>query len=209
MGGHYGGGRASEIAEREIKKQFFATDFTTLSDSMVLKEIYAMIQHTQSMLIADGQEHQLYADMGTTVVLAILINTEKVFIYHAGDSRAYLIDRANYFRQVTIDHNFKNYVHHRITSQSASIIHALGPNKFSREDDIQNSGQLFKVDNQHSFIIFLTTDGTFQVMSDMDFYQRLTKNTSLQSIAAQIVDDAILKGSSDNCSVAILKYDTN
>ena len=209
MGGHFGGEKASEIVEISIKKQFLSTDFLKLKVSEVPKVIYKFIKNCQKSLIKYANKYPNYSDMGTTIVLAILIDTKKFFVYHAGDSRAYLLDHSNYFRQVTIDHNLKNYSDYRITSQEAFLIHALGPNKFSEEDEIQNSCQLFNLENNHKFTIFLTTDGTLQVMNDIDFYQFITSGRKIDVIANNIVDEAIQKGSTDNCTVAILHHDGN
>ncbi len=102
MGGHAGGGVASTLAS-ETLQQFFQhhweTEFpTTETIKLGILSANAAIHSINKQRASSGN-----GLMGTTVVMALLQNTQLAFT-HVGDSRLYRITRKQGLEQLTTDH---------------------------------------------------------------------------------------------------------
>ena len=102
MGGHSGGYEASRIATREMKSFFEKSDLPPLA----LLEKSIEIAHQKILDFA--AEDPSFEGMGTTVVCA-LIESNRVWLAHVGDSRAHLL-RERVLYQLTIDHTCVNNI---------------------------------------------------------------------------------------------------
>ncbi|PKM90941.1 MAG: serine/threonine-protein phosphatase, partial [Firmicutes bacterium HGW-Firmicutes-12] len=101
MGGHLAGQVASGIAiqvfEQEFKYEVLEDPILKLRDTLLKANL---------TILNEGQIHQEYAGMGTTVTAAY-IKGNFLYLAHIGDSRAYLF-RNNLLQQLTQDHSLVN-----------------------------------------------------------------------------------------------------
>lgn len=136
--------------------------------------------------------------MGTTIVLSLIVN-KKLYLYHAGDSRLYLIEIDNgLIKQITLDHNIQNYNGSNISFNSRALIHALGPKKFSLLTEVADSYQI--IDLSYKFVIFLCTDGVYEVLNENEIYDILTLKISLQDRIERLINVCVENDSKDNIS---------
>ena len=103
MGGANGGEIASETAVKSIEEQILASyeeDFKSEEMKLMLS---TLIFHANSAVYDMAQENESLKGMGTTIVVAIVLDNV-AHIAHAGDSRAYLLHNGN-IMQITTDHS--------------------------------------------------------------------------------------------------------
>lgn len=151
------------------------------------------------------QEKSKRGEMGTTLTLA-LINGNKAFIGHVGDSRAYVIE-GNKLRQVTKDHKYVEELVERgvITREQAKhhpqrniITSALGM-PTPRIDTWSKEA--------HSLL--LATDGLVDLVEDEEIEKILGEEvkrglTSVNQLSKRLVGEALRKGGYDNVSVSLM-----
>ena len=115
MGGHAAGEVASRIAV-DVINEFMElsgndSDITwpfEYDDSISLEEnrIFTAIKMANNKIFEVIRERKELEGMGTTLVI-LLVQDDKCYIGHVGDSRAYLV-RDGQIRQVTSDHSWVN-----------------------------------------------------------------------------------------------------
>ncbi|MBR4768411.1 MAG: Stp1/IreP family PP2C-type Ser/Thr phosphatase [Lachnospiraceae bacterium] len=100
MGGHAFGEVASEIAVRSI--------VNTISDAPLDRPEFILDQAISeaNLEVKKASEERQYAKMGTTAVIAGIIN-DHVYVANIGDSRLYLLNFCHRtIRQITNDHSY-------------------------------------------------------------------------------------------------------
>ena len=141
--------------------------------------------------------------MGTTVV-AVIINSDRVYAASVGDSRVYIVSD-NLF-QVTTDHSVvQNMVDNgEITKEEAKfhpkknvITRALGIESEIRTDFFQE-----EIDKDKD-IVLLCTDGLTNYIDESDLFATV-KNSSRYEIADNLVKTANDNGGGDNITVVAL-----
>lgn len=105
MGGYKGGEIASNIAVN-CAKNYICNNFSNVEKDKeeILKLINSSIEYANMIVYEKSQEIKELHDMGTTLEVAI-VQGNKVFIGHIGDSRIYRI-RKNIIRKLTTDHSY-------------------------------------------------------------------------------------------------------
>lgn len=106
MGGHKGGGLASQIAVESMQKvvRTHREEHTFLSPRAMLEEAYT---EASSRIFDESQRNnKMLQGMGTTLVAAY-VHDDEIFIGNVGDSRAYFFNK-QYMWQMTEDHSLVN-----------------------------------------------------------------------------------------------------
>ena len=98
MGGHVGGKVASSIAVDSIIEFFNKERKPEIVQAMI-----DGIKFANSRIFLKAQEDATLSGMGTTLAL-LVIQEDKTFIAHVGDSRIYLLSNDHLYR-VTKDHS--------------------------------------------------------------------------------------------------------
>lgn len=114
MGGHVGGQMASSIAVKKIEEYIHenveriaeGSAESELEKSPIPRILADAVRQACNEIFSTAQEDPTLQGMGTTVT-AMLINSDRAFIAHVGDSRAYL-QRGDRIIQVTEDHSLVN-----------------------------------------------------------------------------------------------------
>lgn len=207
MGGHAGGKEASNIVTKYFHKEFASVNLTKKTDSKVLLWLKTKIKASQKLLEKTAKKNPKLDDMGTTIVVVLIIN-KILYTYHAGDSRLYFID-PNYglIRQITLDHNLKNYDNDLFVINNRALVHALGPNKFSTIDELSTAYQKIILDSNSPICLFLCTDGIYEVINAAKLYEILSLNIDIKQKVEKIIAKAKNNDSKDNMSCIIIEND--
>ena len=145
--------------------------------------------------------------MGTTIEVA-LVQNNRVYIGHIGDSRIYRI-RKNFIRKLTTDHSYvEKLVKDGTISRDEAVHHpkknmltkALGCTSFV-EPDISVKG--FQKDD----ILVITSDGLTNMVSDEEIYNIVTDN--IEVATDKLINKANENGGLDNITVIIVLNKNN
>ncbi len=203
MGGYKGGATASKLAVENISAHFAELQFTENTD--LADELNFSLQRAHYKIREEAARDPELKEMGSTAVV-LLINNNRFYTAHAGDSRIYLIRKGKIY-QITKDHSLvqKMVDSQMITEEEAKnhprrnvILNALGAEKdfFS---DVSAPEQLFEED-----IFVLCSDGLTGHVEDSEILKIATENDPRQAVLS-LVKLANDRGGKDNITVQIVK----
>jgi protein phosphatase len=233
MGGHLGGELASGVAIAAIKHElsdlFCAVDSSTtivlsdsdidaavsgasatrrLPDSDLSDRLLTAIQRANEAILRLARMRPKEAgDAGTTLTMA-LVQGSKALIANIGDSRTYVV-RDHQLNQITKDHSLVGgllaqgmikeeevYTH----PQRNIIFRSLGQAE-------QVSPDLFQVDLVDGDVLFLCSDGLWEMVRDKQEMVRIIEESdNLKNACQKLVDAANDAGGEDNISVILVRY---
>ena len=201
MGGHAGGDIASRTVA-EVVVQSILRDGKSGQEPDAL--IRAAVHQANHRLVSLNQQRGFPEGrgMGTTLVgLWLLAETNRVLVFHAGDSRLYRL-RAGEFRQLTRDHSlYQAWLDaggHGQAPHRNIIIRALGTSSDTVPDtktETVNPGDLF----------LICSDGLSGMLSDPEISEVLGKGGDLPALCKRLVDLANEKGGHDNVTVVLAR----
>ena len=203
MGGVNGGNIASSVACDAICKAITENYRPDMEEDAVRDIMLHAINDANAAVLHRAQEDPALNGMGTTVV-AVIINSDRVYAASVGDSRVYIVSD-NLF-QVTTDHSVvQNMVDNgEITKEEAKfhpkknvITRALGIESEIRTDFFQE-----EIDKDND-IVLLCTDGLTNYIDESDLFETV-KNSSRYEIADNLVKAANDNGGGDNITVVAL-----
>lgn len=206
MGGHNAGDVASNMTVDLVKEGFLEKIDSLNSPRKIKNVIVGILEYANETIYRKSIEELTCEGMGTTVVLAYYFQN-KMYIGHAGDSRAYII-RDKTIRQITDDHTLVNELvkEGSITESQASnhpqrnmITRALGTS-----EDIEIDINI--VDFNDKDILVLCSDGLYNMVHEEVILETLMKNENLDDKVKDLVDMANMNGGSDNISVVVAKF---
>lgn len=202
MGGHAHGDVASKFVNDEIQKAW--------QEENLIKSDYAeeflrdIVIKTNRKLYDLQNQHPDYSGMGTTLVLAAIIE-DTIFILNIGDSRAYAMKRRT-IEQVTTDHSFVNLLVEsgEITEEEALnhpkrnvVTKAMGSDRLIQPD-------IFRLRNKQYDYILLASDGLTDVLREDNIHRTVyQKNLSLQERLDSLIQQAEENASRDNISICL------
>lgn len=207
MGGHKAGEIASKMAIDIISNNLKdgLTD-RIVEDKDIKDKIENSIYEANDKIYKKSMKDEKFSGMGTTVTLAYAIN-KKIFIGHAGDSRAYLL-KDGMLSQITADHSLVEELikNGSITKEEAKrhpqrniITRAVGTSNNIKADLV--------VELQHEDdILLLCTDGLTNMLDDDEIKNSLLINEDIQKACEELVKLANDKGGFDNITVLAVKF---
>ncbi|UOQ47921.1 Stp1/IreP family PP2C-type Ser/Thr phosphatase [Gracilibacillus caseinilyticus] len=200
MGGHQAGDIASKLTIEQLEKLWTNADVHELDFK---KWLASSIKEVNNLVYQKAQSDSSYQGMGTTVVAAVC--TEKdLIIGHIGDSRAYLISKAEW-KQVTEDHSLVGELVRsgQLSKEDAQlhpkrnvILKALGT-----EPDLEPD--IFHSDWEGFDRLLICSDGLTNKVSDQELHDVIC-DTSLDNLGQTLVDLANERGGEDNITLAIV-----
>ena len=211
MGGHYGGKHAANEVINFLSSKF--NDFIQKcknykkNSESVTNWLYKEIRKVQNHLEYIGNHNYKYRDMGTTIVLVLIIKS-RAYIYHAGDSRVYYVDDNRNMIQLTLDHNVTNYSRNiNIKNQfiNNALVHGLGPNKFSQEKSLIYSIQSFDLPKKR-YLFLLCSDGLYSFIKEREMFRILSSEIKPEIKTKNLFEKAVEAHSNDNISCLIIEY---
>src|SRR5215467_303095 len=214
MGGHASGEVASKMAADAVSEFYQRTkdeDATwpykmDRQLSYIENRLVCGIKLANYRIYEAASRDLRYKGMGTTLV-SCLINGEKIYIAHVGDSRAYRL-RNGSIQQITRDHSLledykdakpdmteeeqRNFPHKNV------ITRALG-----MRDTVQVDIRSHQIKSGDVYI--LCSDGLSGMVVDTQISQIASNAKSLERAVAELVDAANRNGGTDNVTTLLLQ----
>lgn len=143
--------------------------------------------------------------MGTTCVAAV-IEGDRLYVAHAGDSRAYLL-RDGLLRQITHDHS---YVAEQVRAGAITEEGARSSrfrNIITRAIGIEPTmdAEVSEADVQPGDTLLLCTDGLSNIVAEEDITRTLMQSPSPQAAADRLVQMAVRSGGRDNVTAIVAR----
>lgn len=205
MGGQNGGNVASKMACDIISQRFKECgNLAFLSEEEIKSLIISATSEANIDIYKTSNLEPGYKGMGTTVVIALVINS-KAYIAHIGDSRIYLL-KNDKFKQITKDHSVvQELIDQGKISQDEAKIHpnknmitrAVGVNLIVDIDYLE-----FTLTNKSK--ILLCTDGLTNMVSDKLIEKTLRKYNS-ETTCMKLIELSNKAGGIDNITVAVIE----
>lgn len=203
MGGANGGCTASRVATETIASVFNNTYRHNMNDEEIKKFMNNAIQIANKTVYEIAINDESLYGMGTTIV-CIIIKEGKLYVSHAGDSRAYIYDNNNIV-QITTDHS---KVQEMVSAGEITPEEARNhPNKniITRALGIEPEliTDFTSIDFSENCILVICTDGLSNYIDDtlMKYYIR---HYSGEELTEKLVNSAKELGGSDNITVAVI-----
>lgn len=139
---------------------------------------------------------------GTTLVGAIVADDGRYAVFHAGDSRAYLLHRAN-LSQLTRDHSLAaamNVKEEKLPLQlRGAVLRAIG---------IENDVELEVASNswETGDLLLLCSDGLTRMVGDREIRRILMSGDNLDSAADSLIASARQAGGVDNITAVLVRF---
>jgi serine/threonine protein phosphatase PrpC len=217
MGGHNAGEVAARlavdavvsfVAERVASDRDewpFGHDTALSADGNILRTAIhlANVQILEAAISADE-----YAGMGTTVVAA-RASGGRLTVAHVGDSRLYVMASGR-LRQVTYDDSWMAsmlahdpevnpllLMHHPLRNALTNVVGARPRTNVHVADVALTGGEL----------LLLSTDGVHGVLDEARLEQLLANDEDPQAIANAVVSSALMRGSRDNVTAVVARYE--
>ena len=200
MGGHNAGEMASHIAVQAVGRTIRRGLVAGMQPEDLMRN---SIVTANEMVLALSEEHPGWAEMGTTIVVALLSGYSLV-IGHVGDSRAYAVDPDS-MRQLTEDHSFvAESIREGLLTVSEARTHksrhgltlALGI-----EDQIEP--ELTSLHWEKDTCLLLCSDGLNEMLDDREIFAIIKSSANPQQACNNLVERANEKGGTDNISVIL------
>ncbi len=201
MGGHNGGEFASEMAVESVK-EFFRTqsEEDIFSDSAAVTNFFKTLN---KIIYQKSTEDETLKGMGTTLTLAV-INETVAIIFHAGDSRAYLVHKDGGMYQITKDHSLVQYMidTHQISPEEAKthpnrniITRAVGTESPLDVD-------VFVVSMAKGDKVLLCSDGLTNMVED-DEISLIIRTNDIDQAVGRLINRANEEGGVDNITAVL------
>lgn len=203
MGGAAGGNIASALAVKVISDKITSSYNEKMRDSSIKNLLDSAITAANIEVYDMAYSRPDLKGMGTTVV-AVVVRDNVAHIAHAGDSRAYIVNKDG-VEQITVDHSLVQNLVDRgeITKEEAEhhpnknvITRALGVDK---RIDVDFS----EVDLQKNETLILCTDGLSNCVNNAEIADDI-KDGQYYAFADRLVKRANKNGGNDNITVVAI-----
>ena len=198
MGGHNAGDFASRFCVESI-----VSNISNSSEKTVIGMIENAIKETNELLIQQSRTESDLEGMGTTLVLATVIE-HMMYVANIGDSRLYLINDT--IKQITEDHSLVEEMvktgeikkeEARFHPKKNIITRAVGANAKVVAD-------FFEVNVNENDIILLCSDGLSNMIDDSEIFNLVHQNKdNLKVGVEQLIKRANECGGKDNIAIVI------
>jgi serine/threonine protein phosphatase PrpC len=206
MGGTNAGEIASKIAIETFRREFLSLAAPVTTSKWRILEGFLKKAHQN--ILAEAMRNLNYTGMGTTAVLAWLID-DTAYVAWCGDSRCYLHREGKPFDPITDDHSMvweevkkgnMTAEQARLSDDSNIILQSLGdasklPKPESKVVPLQKGDR-----------ILLCTDGLNGMLSDIEMEKIIhSTETTHDTLSAQLIEAANAAGGRDNITVIAAK----
>ncbi len=200
MGGHNAGDFASRFCV-----EVFTEQIKQIEDKTPIGMIAQAIEYTNHLLIDKATSDEDLKGMGTTFVVATIIDNI-MYVANVGDSRLYVLKDS--IKQITEDHSLveemvktgeieRNEV--RFHPNKNIITRALGANRVLVPD-------YFEVNLEENHIILMCSDGLSNMVEDEIIMSTIKEHSdNIEAAARSLVNQANENGGKDNISIVIVK----
>ena len=212
MGGHLAGEVASRNAISFLVDLVLETpDWILRLDDDLMQEVRHRMewrfQQVQEALKEQAREDPTLSGMGTTLTVACSLGTD-LFLFHAGDSRAYMF-RQDRLHRLTCDHTM---------AQCLADVGAILPEEVATHpmrhiltNALGGSAGKLRVECRELRLedgdqILLCTDGLTDLVPDTAIRELLQRNGTAADACRTLVDRTLEAGGKDNVTVVLGRY---
>jgi protein phosphatase len=201
MGGHNAGELASALAVATID-EYLEENFERKKPEELLQEAFSLANSRIDEAASTNPDAE---GMGCTCVVVVGVR-ERLWVAHAGDSRAYKVSRGD-VRQLTIDHTMvQELVANGLITNEQAAVHpyrgrisrCLGHGKNKSDPEINE----FFVEPGEN--ILLCSDGLSDVVKNDDI-SSLVSMRDVRTACRRLVETANRAGGPDNISVVLMR----
>ena len=212
MGGHNAGEVASHLAVETIhgfiEESAATADFTwpfgiDVKNSIELNRLTTAVRLANRKIYNQGTKSPELNGMGTTVVAA-LVSGDRINLVSVGDSRIYRF-RQGSLEQLTKDDTWLASVLGEKQAEDADPQHPLRhvlTSVVGTRDDVTPGAREEQLESGDRFL--MCSDGVHGKLDSAALTILLTAATTAGDGAAQIVDEAITRGTSDNATALVI-----
>ncbi len=215
MGGHEGGDVASAVTIDAMAHYAFTTmPWLDADDEQAAQDLVdglaaAVAQAQERMLRIAARKH-IDQRLGSTLTMAYAV-WPRLFLFHVGDSRAYLY-REGEMTRLTRDHNLAEEM---VERQVMTPEEARGSRFSSMLTNALGGGtgsvhvELHRVDLRAHDLVLLCSDGLHGEVSDADIAKKLAFVTSADSVlpcVQSLIDAARRAGGRDNITAVLARF---
>jgi serine/threonine protein phosphatase PrpC len=195
---------AWDLSTHAFKWHFQITD----RESEELEEtvrVYGQLMHRHLQEHAEANPH--LAGMGTTLTGALTCGLD-AFLFHLGDSRAYLY-RPPSFARLTRDHTLAEElvkagafasVHDTSRLMQNMLVNFLGGR--SRKVEVET----YRIKLAYGDRLLICTDGLTDMVSEPDIARELDKYLDPQEACQRLLELALEQGGRDNITIVLAQY---
>lgn len=207
MGGMNAGEVASAIAIDTVKNMFSSlSDEIIKSDSSIRNYLIKVVQTADKEIITYGKQHPETAGMGTTLVIAWLIN-DKAYVAWCGDSRAYYsVKNQKGIIQISKDHSYvQELVDAKKITDDEAFYHP-NSNIITRSlgsADKRAIPDVVSIPLYDDMRILLCTDGLNGMIMDNQIGDILYEETNIRKCKDSLIAAAKAAGGHDNVTVIL------
>jgi protein phosphatase len=216
MGGHQAGEVAARIAVETVCR-FLASGPLHLAHwpfgydralSHAGNRLRTAIHLAHSQVLRAAVRSDRYAGMGTTIVAAA-VDGNRLSVGHVGDSRLYILTEAG-IRQLTHD---DSWLASTLAANPAAdpILLERHPMRHALTNVVGVSARtevhVAELELHGGELLLLSTDGVHQELDDDRIERLMLDSSHLNEIAAGLVHAALARGSDDNCTAVVARYE--
>jgi PPM family protein phosphatase len=170
--------------------------------------IRTAIHYANAEILEASMTIDRYSGMGTTVVAA-LVDDGRLSVGHVGDSRLYVLSKGR-LRGLTRDDSWMTALlaHDPTADPAVMRLHPMG-SALTNVVGARTRTDVHVTEEELSGgeILVLLTDGVHGVLDDRWLERFVKGSDDVRAIAATLVDAALLRGSRDNCTALVARYD--
>ncbi len=181
--------QASQMAVSQFVDDYYASPDTWTVRTAASK----ILSSLNSWLFHHGQQASARHNGFVTTFSGLIIKSNKVHLFHVGDSRIYRYQKGQRLECLTRDH-----VH--VGGDRSILTRALGIDNRLEIDYKQE-------DVEVGDVFILTSDGVHEFVTPAEIRQALETNESLEDTAKTIVEHAIQCGSDDNVTCLLVRVE--
>ncbi len=199
MGGH----KAGDYASREATKMIVES-IKNSEESSPVWLIRAAVELANRKLLEKARESEDYAGMGTTMVVATIIE-DCLYVANVGDSRLYIVN--DEITQVTKDHSLvEEMIRMGGIDEEAAKYH---PKKNVITRAVGGAEEIeidfFEIQLMPGDIILMCSDGLTNMLDDEEIKLIIKKQRDVIEKAEELVKEANANGGRDNITVTIIE----
>jgi protein phosphatase len=215
IGGAPAGERASLLVAGTLKA-FIKEESADLlragrQDGEIVKTLSRGLKRCQAALAEEVKQHPEYWGMGTTLTAAVVL-WPRLYLFHMGDSRAYLL-RGGSLRQLTQDQTYAQSLVEAGILDSKSAEHSkwkhvvwniLGGKASGRNPEVHPEVRI--EDLRGDDILVLCTDGLTNSLTDETIRDLLSKGGSSEELCRGLTDSAHEMKAQDDTTVVVARF---
>ena len=207
IGGASAGEVASELACRLLSQQLSSFCKNNLAPEVVKKNLQAIFQEVNNLILAQRGLDSRLQSMGTTA-LAVVVFGEFAYISSVGDSRAYLI-RDQQVTQLTVDDTVAQALVDAglLTVEKARThLYRKVLSRYLGSQDFAASVEVEKIRLRTNDRLLLCTNGLTDRLDETSFVDLLNQSGSPEDAAWELVETAVRNKTTDDitCIVAYI-----